>query len=294
MTMDALTVVIPTYNRVNVLKKALNAYRTQSALKSIRELIVVDDGSSDDTGSVVLQAARDCPFPIRYLRQANKGPASARNAGIREAAGDLILFADDDIIPGTHFVAEHTSSHAKYPAETDAVLGYVTWAPDIQSTPFMRWYGLEVLFAYSEIVGQTEVDCRYFYTCNVSMKTRFLRNNGSFDEDFKVAAFEDIELGLRLKGSGLRLLYNAKAIGYHQQIIRFGDACQRHKTAAAAEAVFKQKEAGRNYCESNKPTLSYRPLKKYLRPVFRPFKALMDHRIPLPWSVYRTMFRIYR
>src|ERR1700676_5073195 len=105
--MGALTVVIPTYDRAGVLKKALDAYRMQSAPQLIRELIVVDDGSTDGTAAVVFQISRESPFPVRYLRQSNNGPAAARSAGIREAKSELILFTDDDIIPERTLVAQH-------------------------------------------------------------------------------------------------------------------------------------------------------------------------------------------
>src|SRR5258708_26630688 len=83
--MDSLTVVIPTFNRAPVLKKALEAYLTQGAPEGIYELLVVDDGSTDETPSLVDEISRRAPFPIRYFRQENKGPAAARNVGIREA-----------------------------------------------------------------------------------------------------------------------------------------------------------------------------------------------------------------
>ncbi len=78
-----LSVVIPTYNRRDVLAKALEAYRVQSAPHMIRELIVVDDGSTDDTESLVREYAGKVPFQVRYLRQANK--AALRRRAITES-----------------------------------------------------------------------------------------------------------------------------------------------------------------------------------------------------------------
>ena len=206
--MKPISVVIPTYNRCDTLKKALVAYLDQTALQSIAEILVVDDGSTDSTGGVVELMARESVVPIRYLLQENKGPAAARNVGIREAAGELILFTDDDIIPQRDLVAQHLEWHRNFPGEETAVLGYVTWAPEISSTPFMKWYGLEALFSYAELAGRSKIDYRYFYTCNISLGKYFLHRNGIFDEDFKVAAWEDIELGFRLDRAGMRLLYN--------------------------------------------------------------------------------------
>ena len=289
----ALTVVIPTYNRARVLEKVLHAYRMQSAPQLIRELIIVDDGSTDGTGEIVLQMSREAPFPVRYLPQTNQGPAAARNAGIREATSELILFTDDDIIPERTMVTEHLLWHNKHPDSVVAILGKLEWAADVEPTPFMGWYGSEAMFAYGSFSGRTELEHIYFYTCNVSVKTEFLRKNNAFDEDFKVAAWEDSELGFRLNEAGMRLLYNPAARAYHYQHISFDDACRRHKKVQEAHEVFRKKQAGRGQPVIKSSVLRER-LKKLLASALLPAKGLMDSKLPLPWSVYRAMFRIYR
>jgi glycosyltransferase involved in cell wall biosynthesis len=290
-----ISVVIPTHNRCETLKKAIAAYQTQSARNEISEIIVVDDGSTDSTETLVSQMMADSAIAMRYFHQQNKGPAAARNVGIREAQSPVILFTDDDIIPGRDLVAEHLRYHTRYPADTTAVLGFVTWSHDLEPTPFMEWYGSEVLFSFAQLSGQAEVDYRYFYTCNISLKRDFLRARGIFDEEFKVAAFEDIELGFRLSAAGMRLFYNSEAVAYHEQFISFKDACKRYQKSLPAAATFSQKEAGRQPGHSLEETSPGRKLlKRWLAPVLYPVQSLIDWRIPLPWGVYRTMFRIYR
>src|SRR6266446_4734746 len=192
---NSLSVIIPTYNREKVLAKALEAYLMQSSPHLIHELLVVDDGSTDATQALVLAFSNRSPFPIRYLRQPNKGPAAARNLGIREAASSIVLFTDSDIVPQHDLVVQHLDWHRKNPQPGAAVLGYVTWPPEIKATPFMRWYGEDgALFAYRRLRGKREVDFHFFYTCNLSVKVGFLRSCAQFDEDFKSAAYEDIEL----------------------------------------------------------------------------------------------------
>jgi glycosyltransferase involved in cell wall biosynthesis len=288
-----LSVVIPTYNRAGVLGKVLRAYRMQSAPQLIRELIIVDDGSTDGTREIVFQMSHDSPFPVRYLPQTNKGPAAARNAGIREATGELILFTDDDVIPERTLVSQHLLWHTTHPESVVAILGNLEWDADVEPTPFMGWYGSEALFAYDSFAGRTEVEYVYFYTCNVSLKAEFLRENNAFDEDFKVAAWEDSELGFRLNEAGLRLLYNPDARAYHHQHISFDDACRRHKKTQEAHEIFRKKPAGRSQPAVKRSSLR-RGLKKSLASALVPLKALMDSRLPLPRTVYRTMFRIYR
>jgi glycosyltransferase involved in cell wall biosynthesis len=288
--MNAISIVIPTYNRCKTLRKALSRYFEQTALQNIAEIIVVDDGSTDSTRNMVTEISHRSSIPIKYFHQMNKGPAAARNVGISEVTSNLILFTDDDIVPRPTLVAEHLEWQHMFPEVSTAVLGKVTWAPEVKPTPFMRWYGGEMLFLYAQVAAQTELDYRYFYSCNVSLKVDFLRSNGVFDEDFKVASYEDIELGYRLQRAQMRLLYNSRALAYHEQYISFEDACQRLKKQAAASEVFRDKEAGRYLARTSHVK---RRLKKPLGFCLSPFRNLMDCRLALPGYVYRSMLRIY-
>jgi glycosyltransferase involved in cell wall biosynthesis len=291
--MNALSVVIPTYNRCGTLQKVLSAYLNQTALQSINEILVVDDGSTDSTSTIVDHISKGSVVPIRYVRQQNRGPAAARNVGIRKATSGLILFTDDDIIPDPILVAEHLDWHRRFPELSTAVLGHVTWAPEVNPTPFMKWYGSDALFAYARLVGRTEIDYTNFYTCNLSLKTEFLRSNGMFDEDFKIAACEDIELGFRLVEAGMHLLYNNKALAYHHQYISFDEACRRHRKSVAARELFAQKVAGRSQQMLTTSSVKQR-FKKCLAPPLSLLKGSMDWNVALPRTVYRTMFRICR
>jgi len=295
MEIGALTVVIATYNRCDTLKKAILAYQRQTELQAMREILVVDDGSSDATPAVVAELSQDSVVPIRYFRQENKGPAAARNVGIREAAADIILFTDDDIIPSKTLVAEHLKSHREFPQICEAVLGYMTWSPEVNATPFMKWFGTKGgLLDYSSLDGRTEAGEDHFYTGNISLKAEFLRQNDGFDEEFKSAAYEDIEFGYRLRKAGMRLLYNHKAFAYHEQFFSFADACRRCRKGAAAFEVFKQKEAGRRYY--GPPSLKQRFIRqarKLASPILSPFINIMDSRVPLPAVIYKVMYRTF-
>src|SRR5437879_3456028 len=245
---NSLSVIIPTYNREKVLAKALEAYLMQSSPQFIHELLVVDDGSTDATQAMVLAFGRRSPFPIRYLGQPNRGPAAARNLGIREAASGIVLFTDSDIVPQRDLVEQHLDWHRKNPQPGAAVLGYVTWPPEIKATPFMRWYGEDgALFAYRRLRGKYEIDFTFLYTCNLSLKTDFLRTCGQFDEDFKSASWEDTELGYRLHKAGLRLLYNQRAVAFHDQVFTFEEACRKALGNSASRELFLKKQAGQYF-----------------------------------------------
>ncbi len=294
--MDSLTVIIPTFNRRVVLSRALEGYCAQSEPDAIHELIVVDDGSTDDTEAAVNGIGERSPFPIRYLRQANSGPAAARNLGIKEARTEVILFTDSDIIPDADLVAQHLEWHNNYPEPNVAVLGYVTWPSQPAPTGFMRWYGENQLFAYGQIRNQTPLDFRMFYSCNLSLKAEFLRMHGQFDESFTTAAYEDLELGYRLGKAGLRLVFNRKAIGYHHQFFLFDDACKKSRANAGASRIFTEKEAGRYLLElqsRRRLRLGHR-LAKWAAvgaaAMLTPAKRFLDSDTSLPSYVYDLLF----
>lgn len=293
---ESLSIIIPTYNRAAVLSKALEGYLGQSRPELIRELIVIDDGSTDDTEAVVQEFNKRSDFAIRYLRQSNKGPAAARNFGIREAVSDLVLFSDSDIVPARDLVEQHMEWHRRNPLLTSAVLGYVTWPAEIRPTPFMRWYGEDRIFAFRHLRNKQEADFHFFYTCNVSLKTEFLRSAGQFDEDFKTAAYEDIELAYRLSKRGLKILYNPAAVGYHYQFFSFEDACRKELGNSAAAELFYGKEAGQQVwkeLQERRSTRGFALAQKLAikaARLFRPTRQLLNSYFPLPGVFYYLFF----
>jgi glycosyltransferase involved in cell wall biosynthesis len=297
MAEPELSVIIPTYNRKGLLPKTIAAYQAQSARSEILEVLVLDDGSTDGTSEVVAKFSGGAPFPVRYFQLTHRGQAAVRNFGIREARGKLVLFGDDDIVPGPELVAEHLAWHKRYPQPTVGVLGLVEWAPEVGPTPFMQWLAKDgVLFGYGQLKPGQETGFRYFYSCNLSLKTRFLQENGMFDEDFKTYGFEDAELGYRLEKKGLRLLYNPGAVGYHHKFMSFADACRRAKAVAAARRIFETKPAGqyaagvdelhRRKLVSKVKRLMWKPM----IPFFGLLRPLLDTQVGLPRFAYGKIF----
>jgi len=89
-----ISVIIPTYNRKKYLQRAIDSVVAQS--RQPDELLIIDDGSTDDTAALVEQYASNTPFPLRYFYQENMGAAAARNLGISRAQGDVLCFLDSD------------------------------------------------------------------------------------------------------------------------------------------------------------------------------------------------------
>ena len=117
------SVVIPTFRRPETLFPVLDALGRQVAPPEF-EVVVVDDGSGDDTPARL--AAYRPAYPFRYFSQSNGGPASARNRGVREARGRIVLFLGDDTVPEPALLSVHGKAHAERRPHPIALLDYTT------------------------------------------------------------------------------------------------------------------------------------------------------------------------
>ncbi len=210
-----LTVLIPTFNRRDTLAATLDRLAEQETAFGF-EIVVVDDGSTDGSAEVARSFAERTPLAVTVLGQPNSGPAAARNRGLAAARGRVSLFLGDDTWPRPDLVDRHCAFHRRRPETEAALLGRVVWAEACGPTRFMEWLGSEgVRFGFDQIRDNERLPGSFFYTSNVSAKSGFVRAHGGFDEAFRAAAFEDIELGLRLERAGMRLRYDPEAIVEH-------------------------------------------------------------------------------
>jgi glycosyltransferase involved in cell wall biosynthesis len=242
--MPTLSVVIPTRDRSALLSETL-ARLEEQLRETAAELLIVDDGSTDETAALTTQWIRVRGIDARLLRQPARGPAAARNKGIGEARGALVLFLGDDIYPAEGLLRHHLEHHRRYPDDQVAVLGRVTWNLSLRITPLMRW--LEnggPQFCYGRIENPLAVPSTFFWTANLSAKRTFLERGGGFSERFPFAAFEDVECGLRLARSGLVLHYEPRALGYHHHPMTLNASLERMKRLAAGALLASETEPG--------------------------------------------------
>jgi glycosyltransferase involved in cell wall biosynthesis len=209
---NLISVVVPTHNRCGVLLRVLAGFERQTLPAARFEVIVVDDGSSDGTPAQVEAYAAGAAYPLTLLRQPNQGPAAARNQGLARARGEVIVFVDDDCVPHPELLARHAAAH-----ETRglAVIGRITWHPDLPATPFMRYAEPNMFFPYQAIAVPFDATFICFYTGNASVDAASARAAGGFDPDFPRAGYEDIDFGYRLRRHGVRITFEPAALVYH-------------------------------------------------------------------------------
>ncbi|HET8626929.1 MAG TPA: glycosyltransferase [Thermomicrobiales bacterium] len=229
------SVVIPTHNRWAQLSRVLAAYAELAPGEPPFEVIVCDDASDDETPGAV--AAFAAPYPLAYQRQEKKGPAAARNLGIRAARAETVILTDDDCIPQPGLVARHVARTRP----GVATIGRIAWHPDLPVTPFMDFLCPGYMFDYDLIADPEDATFRCFYTANVSAARADLLAVGGFDERFPAAAYEDIELGYRLTQAGVRLVYEPAALIHHLHEMRLDRALGRQivNGRSAAYAITK-------------------------------------------------------
>lgn len=218
-----ISVIIPTYNRRDIILASLEAFARQTVPPHLFEIIIVDDGSADGTADAVAACSRRSPMRVVVDRQDNAGPGAARNRAASRARGRLLLIVNDDTIPAPELLAQHLAAHRERPAEEVVVLGRTTFSPDLPPSLFAA---LHLDSVYATIAGRTEVEWPYFLTCNVSVKASFFMRCGEqFDERFRW--HEDRELGERLRRHGMRVIYRPEALGYHHHVLSEQDYLSR-------------------------------------------------------------------
>ena len=240
MSAPAISLVMPCHERAHDLARVLRAWDEQAGDVPF-ELIAVDDASRDAT-TAVLTGYRPRRYTLRTLRlEANSGPAAARNRGLEHVQAPLVLFVGDDIVPAADLVAAHVQAHARAPDPGVAILGRVDWPPDLPRTTLMEHIdgvGAQQ-FSYHYLQDGAEYDFRHFYTANVSLKTRLVRDaQVTFDTSFPYAAFEDAEFAYRLTRHGLRIRYAAALGAHHYHFHTIWSFSERQLRAGQMAALF--------------------------------------------------------
>lgn len=206
--MIELSIVIPTYNRAKRLRACLEGLAHQTQSTSTFEVIVVVDGSTDET--VEMLKTFQAPYSLRTIWQANRGQPGALNRGIRESKSQYCLFLDDDIVATPQLVAEHLQAQHQYPKTV--VIGQITLSLPSHAGWYARAFAKGWRDHYDllnrEGAQLTWEDC---YSGNMSAPREDLVACGGFAVDL-VRGY-DVELAKRLEKQGCSFFYSMNAVG---------------------------------------------------------------------------------
>ncbi|MBC7321440.1 glycosyltransferase family 2 protein [bacterium] len=195
-----VSVIIPTRNRERIVSKCIELILNQDY--SQYEIIVIDDGSEDNTREVLKKFFNYRNFRFIPLSE-RKGPAFCRNLGVKESEGELIIFIDSDIFVLPNFISSHVKVHKNHPG------GIVAVGPVIAIS--------EIDAGLSSRGSILDFSNAYFASGNASIPREIFIKVGGFDEVFNVYGWEDIDFGLKLKSFGISSVKVPDAVGYHYQ-----------------------------------------------------------------------------
>ena len=198
----SVSIIVATFNGASRIGNCLDALLSQSGGRDA-EILVVNDGSTDDTADVVAS------YPgIHLITQSNAGPAAARNRGVLEARGAIVLFTDDDCVPMSDWLTAMIE-----PFRNPDVVGVKGIYRTRQRRLVARFVQLEYEDKYRLMMNLPSIDFIDTYSAGFR-RDRFLEMNG-YDTTFPLACAEDIELSYRMSARGWVMKFVPAAVVYH-------------------------------------------------------------------------------
>lgn len=195
------SVVVPAFNAEKTIGKCLEALERQGFRGY--EVIVVDDGSRDNTGEVAKQ------FPkARVVREENAGPAVARNNGAKNAKGEIVVFTDSDCIAEPNWLEEMLK-----PFADKRVAGVQGRYKSGRRGLIARIIQLEIEKSYAKMGKQDSID--FIATYSAAYRKIVFEKLGGFDTSFPMASGEDTDFSFRVHESGQKMVFNPNAIVHH-------------------------------------------------------------------------------
>jgi GT2 family glycosyltransferase len=207
------SIIIPTYERRDALRRALVSLARQTESPESYEVIVSVDGSTD--GTVEMLDSYQTPYTLRVVAGPKRGRAAACNEALARVQGEIVIVLDDDMQVVPEFVARHRRHHHR--GSRLCVLGPVPVELDATSTHAAAYVKAKFDAHLAKLADPDHIyTARDFYSGNASLRTDVLREVGGFDDSFTVYGNEDVELSLRLRAVGVELRFDSEAIAHQE------------------------------------------------------------------------------
>ncbi|MBT3180315.1 MAG: glycosyltransferase [Candidatus Marinimicrobia bacterium] len=209
-----ISIVTPSYNRADELIHLYRSLQNQSFDLSLIEFIISDDGSTDSTAKIVKTWQSESAFPIKFITQENQGPGAARNHGLENSIGDLILFIDSDCEAHPEWIKIIYDEYKK--DSFDACGGPDAAKDDFTTLQKAIDFAMTSFFTTGGMRGHSEKMMAKFFprTHNMGIKRSVYEQVGGFGS---LRHGQDIEFSNRIRKSGARIRFMLDAVVYHRR-----------------------------------------------------------------------------
>jgi len=264
------SIIIPTYNRLSALKECLDSLTSQLKGQIEWEIIVINDGGKNDH-SGYMQIPQQYP-QVKYFYLPHRGPAAARNYGIKIAAGEIILFLDDDSLPDENWVSAIRKAWNEFP-DFDGIGGYVLFN---KKGVFLSQFNSLLFNWYLKESASCE-NLIFLSTCNAGFRKKILEKIAGFDENFKSAAGEDRDLNIKIHQAKGKLKLDEKILIYHEENLSLKSFIKRNLDyGKAAYKIYSKYPACKHLSQKAYLNFCFMLSKKYRNPFEKlPFFSLL-------------------
>ena len=225
------SIIIPYFQRKKTLFDTLKSLEEQENMKGQYEVILINDGSNDlDNQEIESLNLKIAIKYAKYERNEFSGISFARNRGIEQSSGDLLIFIDSDEIVNQDFVYQHyifyqeTQSNEILQMGIRKEIGNMNEANGARAGALIKYPDVreQVFDFYSQNMSLIKGAWHLAFGCNISVSRKVVEKYGGFDENFKGWGLEDSEFAYRLQKNGVRILYNPSIELLHQSHGEFG------------------------------------------------------------------------
>ncbi|MCP4109526.1 MAG: glycosyltransferase [Desulfobacteraceae bacterium] len=205
-----ISIIVPTYNGATRISACIEALLVQQTGRKY-EIIIVDDGSTDNTCDIVKKYVKKYDSKALLIVQNNAGPASARNHGVEKASGEIVLFTDDDCIAEPDWLENMLT-----PFEDSDVVGTKGTYLTNQKELIARFVQIEYEEKYDELSKHQYID--FLDTYSAAFRRKIFLDNSGYDTSFSTASVEDQEFSFRLANMGYKMVFAPKAKVWHTHV----------------------------------------------------------------------------
>jgi glycosyltransferase involved in cell wall biosynthesis len=203
MNQPEYSVIVPAYQAARMINNCVRALNRQTIPRDRYDIIVVDDGSTDETAAIAREACAD-----RVIICPHQGPAAARNAGVAATSAEIVLFTDADCEPSPEWLERMVA-----PFADSRVMGTKGTYRSRQRALMARLMQLEFEIRYERMASLPRID--FVDTYAAAYRRSLLSQSGGFDPTYPPTSAEDVDLSFRLAGQGHWLVFVPEAWVWH-------------------------------------------------------------------------------